>query len=233
MNRIKELREKRSLSQRQFVTDFNKYISTNEEQYKNKRGVKKITFGTASRWENSLNKPTEYMWQALADFFNVSVAYLKGAYSKKEIAQITQETYKKNYYQQSNDILIRVFSSICDDYFVSIGAVPINIKKEWRLIPPEKVESLEFWKNILEELYIPYVAIRWLIEKPSLDASKKDVIDAVKGAMSAYSYSSSRYNERCIFIAKHTFYRKQVKKDQAPEYLDFNREHPLDNQIYY
>ena len=49
MNRIKEVREKRSLSQRRFVTDFNKYISTNEEQYKNKRGVKEITFGTASR----------------------------------------------------------------------------------------------------------------------------------------------------------------------------------------
>ena len=78
MNRIKELREKRSLSQRQFVTDFNKFLSTNKEQYKNMRGVKEITFGTASRWENNLNKPTEYMWQALANFFNVSVDYLKG-----------------------------------------------------------------------------------------------------------------------------------------------------------
>lgn len=91
MNRIKELREKRSLSQRQFVTDFNKYISTNEEQYKNKRGVKEITFGTASRWENSLNKPTEYMWQALANFFNVTVPYLKGIDDKTVIKKFSSE----------------------------------------------------------------------------------------------------------------------------------------------
>lgn len=98
MNRIKELREKRSLSQRQFVTDFNKYISTNEEQYKNKRGVKEITFGTASRWENSLNKPTEYMWQVLANFFNVSVDYLKGyGYSKDYIYKQLDDAYKEPY----------------------------------------------------------------------------------------------------------------------------------------
>lgn len=78
MNRIKQLREKQNLSQRKFVTEFNKFLSLHGEQYKNKRGVKEITFGTASRWENSLNNPTEYMWQALADFFNVSVPYLKG-----------------------------------------------------------------------------------------------------------------------------------------------------------
>lgn len=78
MNRIRQLREKKNLSQRKFVTDFNKFLSTHEEQYKNKRGVKEITFGTASRWENNLNKPTEYMWQALANFFNVSMPYLKG-----------------------------------------------------------------------------------------------------------------------------------------------------------
>ena len=233
MNRIKELRERRSLSQRQFVIDFNKFLTTNEEQYKNKRGVKEITFGTASRWENDLNKPTKYMWQALADFFNVSVDYLKGAYSKKEIAEIAQQTYKENYYHDSDKVLIRAFSTICDDYFVSIGVVPVDIKKEWKLIPPEKVESLEFWENILEELYIPYVAIRWLIEKPSLNASKNDVIDAVKGAMAAYTYSSDKYDERCIFLAKHTFYRKQVETNQVPEYTDFSREHPLDNQIYY
>ena len=77
-NRIKELRNKQRLSQRQFVMDFNNFLSANKEQYKNKRGVKEITFGTASRWENNLNKPTSAMWQALANFFNVSVEYLQG-----------------------------------------------------------------------------------------------------------------------------------------------------------
>ena len=98
MNRIKQLREKQNLSQRKFVTEFNKFLSLHGEQYKNKRGVKEITFGTASRWENSLNNPTEYMWQALADFFNVSVDYLKGyGYSKDYIYQQLNDAYKENY----------------------------------------------------------------------------------------------------------------------------------------
>ena len=215
MNRIKELRQKNKLSQIELA---NKIKASNQ---------------AISAYENGSREPKEPTWQALANFFNVSVDYLKGAYSKEEIAKIAQQTYKENYYQDSNDIEIRVFSTICDDYFVSIGVVPVDIKKEWKLIPPEKVESLEFWENILEELYIPYVAIRWLIEKPSLNASKNDVIDAVKGAMAAYTYSSDKYDERCIFLAKHTFYRKQAKENQVPEYVDFTREHPLDNQIYY
>lgn len=192
-----------------------------------------VTRQAISLYEQGKRQLKEKDINTLVKYFNVSRNYLLGAYSKEEIAKIAQETYKKDYFQRSSDILIKVFSTICDDYFISTGVVSVNIKKEWRLIPPEKVESLKFWENILEKLYIPYVAIRWLIEKPSLDASKKDVIDAVKGAMSAYSYSSSKYNERCIFLAKHTFYKKQVKKDQAQEYIDFNREHPIDNKIYY
>ena len=98
MNRIKQLREKQNLSQRKFVTEFNKFLSLHGEQYKNKRGVKEITFGTASRWENSLNNPTEYMWQALADFFNVSVDYLKGyGYSKEHIYKCLDDAYKEPY----------------------------------------------------------------------------------------------------------------------------------------
>ena len=53
-------------------------MDTHLDKYKKQRGIKKITFGTASRWENRLNQPTEAMWQALADYFNVSVPYLQG-----------------------------------------------------------------------------------------------------------------------------------------------------------
>ena len=113
MNRIKELREKRSLSQRQFVTDFNKFLSTNKEQYKNMRGVKEITFGTASRWENNLNKPTEYMWQALANFFNVSVDYLKGyGYSKEHIYKLLDTMYKEDWMDET------IFSAGLADRFL-------------------------------------------------------------------------------------------------------------------
>lgn len=215
MNRIKELRQKNKLSQIELA---NKIKASNQ---------------AISAYENGTREPKEPTWQALANFFNVSVNYLKGAYSKKEIAEIAQQTYKENYYHDSEKVLIRAFSSFCDDYFVSIGVVPVDIKKEWKLIPPEKVESLEFWISILDDLYTTDVAISWLIEKPLLNANENDVINAVKGAMAAYNYRSERYDERCIFLAKHTFYRKQAKMNQAPEYVDFNREHPLDNHVYY
>lgn len=59
-NRIKELRNKQRLSQ----TELASYI-----------GVGKPT---VSRWENEKILPTSENWQALADYFNVSVEYLKG-----------------------------------------------------------------------------------------------------------------------------------------------------------
>lgn len=221
MNRIREIRENKKLSLKKTT----ELLKSND--------LLTLTPDALAKYERGDRQPNEPTWQALADFFNVSVDYLKGAYSKEEIAKISQQAYKKNYYKDSDDILIRVFSSICDDYFISSGVVPVDIKKEDKLISSDKVESLDFWKKALEELYIPYVAIRWLIEKPSLNANKKDVIDAVKGAMSAYSYSSERYDERCIFIAKHTFLRKDMHGHQAPEYIDFTRSHPVDDKFYY
>lgn len=59
-NRIKELRNKQRLSQ----TELASYI-----------GVGKPT---VSRWESEKILPTLENWQALADFFNVLVEYLKG-----------------------------------------------------------------------------------------------------------------------------------------------------------
>ena len=50
-NRLKELRDKRGISQSQFVQAFNRLLI-------NKK-IKPITIPTYSRWENSLNSPTE------------------------------------------------------------------------------------------------------------------------------------------------------------------------------
>jgi transcriptional regulator with XRE-family HTH domain len=78
MNRIKQLREKRSLSQRAFIKEFNLFLEKNANKHQGKSDIKTITFATGSRWENGLNNPTSYMWQALAVFFGVSVPYLQG-----------------------------------------------------------------------------------------------------------------------------------------------------------
>lgn len=60
MNRIKELREKRGLSQAQLAQ---------------KTG---ISSQSISKYEHGERNPKIKKWQKLADFFNVSIPYLKG-----------------------------------------------------------------------------------------------------------------------------------------------------------
>lgn len=60
MNRIKELRQKNKLSQIELA---NKIKASNQ---------------AISTYENEKRTPNEATWQALADFFNVSVPYLQG-----------------------------------------------------------------------------------------------------------------------------------------------------------
>lgn len=69
-NKLKELRDKKGISQSQFVQTFNELLISKK--------MKPITIPTYSRWENSLNSPTEKVWQQLADYFDVSVPYIKG-----------------------------------------------------------------------------------------------------------------------------------------------------------
>ncbi len=60
MNRIKELRQKNKLSQKELSKNLN------------------ITQQALSYYEQEKRVPNEATWQALANFFNVSVDYLKG-----------------------------------------------------------------------------------------------------------------------------------------------------------
>ena len=60
MNRIKKLRQKNKLSQIELA---NKIKASNQ---------------AISAYENGSREPKEPTWQALANFFNVSVDYLKG-----------------------------------------------------------------------------------------------------------------------------------------------------------
>lgn len=70
MNRIKQLRTEKSFSLRNLAKDFSAFLD--------QHGKKPITNVTISRWENEKNSPTAEMWGLLADYFGVSVDYLKG-----------------------------------------------------------------------------------------------------------------------------------------------------------
>lgn len=136
MNRIRQLREKKKLTQRKFVTEFNSFLVSDKNKYKDKRGVKPVTFGTASRWENNLNQPTESMWNALADFFDVSVSYLKGyGYSKEYIYQQLDQAYKENWKDPTGQIKGGGFKNTVDAYL-----------KQAKIKKPSKINE-QFWKD--------------------------------------------------------------------------------------
>ena len=82
MNRLKELRNKAGLSQNKLVSSFNNYLAKNN--------IKGITVATYSRWENSNNSPTKEMWKHLANYFDVSMTYIRGEIDTNKIQKILQ-----------------------------------------------------------------------------------------------------------------------------------------------
>lgn len=229
MNRIKELRQKNKLSQIELA---NKVNASNQ---------------AISAYESGTREPKKPMWQALADFFNVSVAYLKGAYSKEEIAKIVQDEYKKQYDLKDEKGFHFIMSKLplftVDNYFISIGIVPFDIKQEEYLLTDKQVNDFEFWLNNLESIY-NMTLIKWLLEKPSLNASKEDVLKAVESAMNNIINKSSievlnpwlestsdlndhrYYSKRLEFLNSHLFYDEEVMDDGHTElipYIDFSK----------
>ena len=80
MNRLRELREAK------------KYTLDDIER---KTGINR---GTYNNYESGKTNPKEPTWQALADFFNVSVDYLKGyGYSKDYIYKQLDDMYKEDW----------------------------------------------------------------------------------------------------------------------------------------
>ncbi|WP_323075185.1 helix-turn-helix transcriptional regulator [Limosilactobacillus reuteri] len=70
-NRIKELRNKKGLSQKEFAKAFNEFM-------KNSGSKKTVSYATISRWERGENEPKLEIWLKLSDFFDVPVSYLQG-----------------------------------------------------------------------------------------------------------------------------------------------------------
>lgn len=84
MNRIKQLRREKQLTIREMADDFSAFLINH--------GKKPITNVTVSRWENEKNSPSKETYGLLADYFGVSVDYLKGAWSKKEVVELIESS---------------------------------------------------------------------------------------------------------------------------------------------
>ena len=123
-NRIKELRKNKWLSQSQLA---------------NKVGISNQVI---SFYENNKREPKIETWQALANFFDVSVPYLQGiddkpntGYSKEYIYKCLDDAYKEKWKDPTGQIMGGTFDRTVDTY------LKLNkIKK------PSKI-SLDFWRD--------------------------------------------------------------------------------------
>mgnify|MGYP003604529098 CR=1 FL=1 len=233
MNRLREIRENEKMTLKEVADK----LKQNE--------IIKITPDALAKYERNDREPTEETWQKLANFFNVSVAYLKGAYSKEEIASIAQKAYKEQYDKKDMELFNIAVSKLrfitVDDYFISIGVIPYDIKQESFLLSEKQVNDVDFWCKHLEPIY-EKISVKWLLEKPTLNANENDVLSAVNSAMDSIINESSialtnpwlnrNYGEisdnsyfakRIDFMNKHLFYEETGENTPPIPYIDWNK----------
>lgn len=206
-----------------------------------------VTRQAISLYEQGKRQLKEKDIATLTNYFNVSKNYLLGAYSKEEIIKIVHDEYVKQRQSQDNKIHFLVVSTmnyyVIDNYLISVGAIPFDIKKEGFLVSDEQINNFNFWSQSLEYIFDD-LTIKWLLEKPSLNASKEDVLKAVESAMNNIINKSSievlnpwlestsdlndhrYYSKRLEFLNSHLFYDEEVMDDGHTElipYIDFSK----------
>ena len=118
MNRIKELRKSNGLT----LVELSQKVG--------------IPNNTISQYENEKREPKEPTWQALANFFNVSVDYLKGyGYSKDYIYKQLDDAYKEDWKDPTGQIKGGGFRNTVDAYL-----------KQAKMKKPSKIDN-QFWKD--------------------------------------------------------------------------------------
>ena len=209
MNRIRKLRENKGLSQRDFINKFNSFLEENLNKYDGQPGIKKVTFATGSRWENGLNKPISAMWQALADYFGVSVDWLKGyGYSREELAKLLSDGYDESFtYQHSRDLDNKIMDAIAEKTGNKIMQSMVQFRKEYgnlkkiidlyaRLmnleVPKDENERVNFFTDKMSFLFAMPEAQRLLNATHSYtDAEvKESLLDALLNFTNMLYHSS-------------------------------------------
>lgn len=228
-NNLQKLRKQSDLSQ----TDLAKMLG--------------VTRQAISLYEQGKRQLKEKDIATLTKYFNVTKNYLLGAYSKEEIIKIVHDEYVKQRQSQDNKVFLLVVSTlnyyVIDNYLISVGAIPFDIKKEGFLVSDEQINNFNFWNQSLEYIFDD-LTIKWLLEKSSLNASKEDVLKAVESAMNNIINKSSievlnpwlestndlndhrYYSKRLEFLNSHLFYDEEVMDDGHTElipYIDFSK----------
>ncbi|UOC07197.1 helix-turn-helix domain-containing protein [Lactobacillus johnsonii] len=102
MNRIKELRKEKGLTL---------------DEIQSKTGINRSTY---NNYENGKTEPKPETWQALADYFNVSVPYLQGKIFKEDLSDEAQEMFEdvQDYisYVVPNELIEIVLKALLNSY---------------------------------------------------------------------------------------------------------------------
>lgn len=157
MNRLRELREAK------------KYTLDDIEK---KTGINR---GTYNNYESGKTSPKEPTWQALADFFNVSVDYLKGyGYSKDYIYKQLDDAYKEDY------LLTFELEPPFTSPFIS-AKEEIEKYCEQNKISIPKDTDLDFWKTNFNFIFDDKSVNRLLTTKDKYSDSdiKELIINAI------------------------------------------------------
>lgn len=115
MNRIKEIRLQKKVSQKDLAEAID------------------ITRQAISLYEKNLRTPSPKVWQALADFFGVSVDWLKGyGYSREELAKLLSDGYDESFtYQHSRDLDNKIMDAIAEKTGNKIMQSMVQFQKEY------------------------------------------------------------------------------------------------------
>lgn len=156
-NRIKELRKLNKISQKDLVSNLG------------------ITQQALSNYEKEKRIPDQPTWQALADFFNVSVDYLKGyGYSKDYIYKQLDDAYKEDY------LLTFELEPPFTSPFISARDEIKNYCKQNKIRIPKDTD-LDFWKTNFNFIFKDKSVNRLLTTKDSYsdDDIKEIIINAI------------------------------------------------------
>lgn len=139
---------------------------------------------TLSQYENEKRNPNSEILEKLANFFNVSVPYVLGAYSKKEILEVLKNSYISESKKTSLSYSMKIskISYNVDLICIAKGLIPYDEPK-FNLLSEKEINNIDFWKENFSFIF-KSVAVKWLVTKP-LDATKEDIVDALNDALSA------------------------------------------------
>lgn len=157
-NRIKELRIKNKISQKELA----KKLNTTQQ--------------AISLYEKGEREPKIELWQKIADFFGVTIQYLQGlTYDEFLILKIVNDEYLK-------DTLNKVstdFKSTVDDYLKSKGySLPLKkfSEDELKEFTPQ---VYKYWKDRFSFIFNYY----WIIALIDYGGNDNDVVSAFKEAI--------------------------------------------------